>query len=90
MTVEDIRKRLEEIKTREQAATRPPWIDTSTKETVGCIASVHEDDYADICCDIELDDREADRAFISNSRDDIPWLITIVESLLEADDARTT
>jgi len=79
---DEIRARLDEIKARLEKATKGPWVDMSTANDVRPIVSAETGD--EICCDPEFDDREADRDFITEGRSDIPWLISLVESLKEA------
>lgn len=68
-------KYFEEIKTREQAATKGPWYEE------GWALPNENDDYVEL-----IDDSPADAAFIAHARTDIPALIAEAERLQKSNE----
>ena len=77
------RKRLEEIKTRCEAATEGPWVlfDNGFKSGV----AAKDDDFPSICggplYEGYMSIGHPDTIFISHARADIPWLLAKLEEL---------
>lgn len=69
------RKRIDEIKAREKAATAGPW--SALAEAPSDVWASDEEQY------IGTLNRAADVAFSSNSRADVPWLLALVDRLTQ-------
>lgn len=78
-------KRIEEIKNRVQKATPGPWLywEHHTPGTEYDGMSGVKDAFGTNFVDAPKSNAKADHKFIAHARDDIPWLVALIESLLE-------
>lgn len=93
--MDDVQGRLRAIREREQAATPGPW---RTKRAPGFLDVVpadydpakrypHDTPIAAIFYRKSTERKDADGAFIANSRQDVPYLLGVAESALRLLDA---